>query len=316
MRITWKSFEEEAKELMSQLERLRMQEVDKVKSQIVKARREGRQRLDKMDRQAEVLRAQGKEVEESIPRIHRRYADATAEEYRGLERIRGAMAEAEKEKGLLEALTAGQLVDSPAVECAGRKAAALEQFSRLQAEERRELQSMERRALEGIERLGAKREAEVIVAREKNRIIGEVWDLVYCYKSNIFVQNRRERGGPVAASRRTGEREREASGGAGGTAGEGGEEERSAAGGGRSQRPRGRRRAGRDQGGTLVRMSRLPDAAEAANEDLPVSGGAHTVRGVQGKPSNGALSSVQVWTQYVYYQKRSNYVRYHMVSSR
>ncbi len=180
VRITWKTFEEEAKELMNQLERLRMQEVEKVKSQMLKARREGGQRLERLDRQVEVMRAQSRELEAAIPKIERKFADLVAEEGRGIERTRVLAAAAEREKQLLDELLAVQRSpgESPAA-CAEEKTRALEEFVRLQELEREQLGAEERRRLGTIEQLGARKEAEVAVAKEKIRILGKHWNMRY-----------------------------------------------------------------------------------------------------------------------------------------
>ena len=173
VRITWKTFEEEAKELMNQLERLRMQEVEKVKYQIVKARKEGVQRIERLDRQSEVMQAQARELEASVPKTEKRYSDLAAAERLAAERS-GALVEAsERERTLLEALMAAQQPESPAP-CAGEKAEALKRFAMLQAMEKEQLREEERRRMANVEQLAAKKDAEVAVAREKIRILGRL----------------------------------------------------------------------------------------------------------------------------------------------
>ena len=57
--FTWKTLEEETRELMKQLERLRLQEVTKVKAVTVRAKEEHARNLLKADKKKAVLSGQG-----------------------------------------------------------------------------------------------------------------------------------------------------------------------------------------------------------------------------------------------------------------
>ena len=57
-RFTWKTLEEETRELMKQLERLRLQEVTKVKAVMVRAKEEHAKNLLKADKKKAVLTGQ------------------------------------------------------------------------------------------------------------------------------------------------------------------------------------------------------------------------------------------------------------------
>ena len=57
-RFTWKTLEEETRELMKQLERLRLQEVTKVKAVMVRAKEEHARSLLKADKKKAVLTGQ------------------------------------------------------------------------------------------------------------------------------------------------------------------------------------------------------------------------------------------------------------------
>ena len=57
-RFTWKTLEEETRELMKQLERLRLQEVTKVKAVMVRAKEEHAKSLLKADKKKAVLTGQ------------------------------------------------------------------------------------------------------------------------------------------------------------------------------------------------------------------------------------------------------------------
>ena len=57
-RFTWKTLEEETRELMKQLERLRLQEVTKVKAVTVRAKEEHAKNLLKADKKKAVLTGQ------------------------------------------------------------------------------------------------------------------------------------------------------------------------------------------------------------------------------------------------------------------
>ena len=57
-RFTWKTLEEETRELMKQLERLRLQEVTKVKAVMVRAKEEHAKNLLRVDKKKAVLSGQ------------------------------------------------------------------------------------------------------------------------------------------------------------------------------------------------------------------------------------------------------------------
>ena len=67
VQLTWKSLEEETKELMSQLSKLRLQEVNQVKNNMLKVREEAVKNLARVDKQKELLAKRIEELNNSIP---------------------------------------------------------------------------------------------------------------------------------------------------------------------------------------------------------------------------------------------------------
>ncbi len=148
---------------------------------MLKARREGGQRLERLERQCALLLSQAEDLESSeIPRIERRSSDAVAEEYRAMEALREVAEGAEAEAAMVAALAAHarERAARARLPCATEKEAALMALERLQSVEREQLEEERARRMGNIEQLRAKREADVAVAREKIRILGEAFPII------------------------------------------------------------------------------------------------------------------------------------------
>lgn len=172
VRITWKTFEEEAKELVNQLERLRMQEVNKVKSQILKAKRELAQRLLKLDKQRHILEAQAQALSDLIPQLEQNCIHATKDEEGVITEIDILAENADKEQKIIESLKNNQM-ENVYSECAAEKSEALERLEALQRREASQLQE-ERRERQGkIAMLSVHRDREIAVTEEKIAILKE-----------------------------------------------------------------------------------------------------------------------------------------------
>ena len=182
--------------------------MEKVKSQMLKARREGGQRLERLERQCALLLSQAEDLESSeIPRIERRSSDAVAEEYRAMEALREVAEGGEAEAAMVAALAAHarERAARAKLPCAAEKEAALLALERLQSVEREQLEEERARRMGNIEQLRAKREADVAVAREKIRILGEAFPIISFFSGKPFqISCRRERGRPPASSPRAG----------------------------------------------------------------------------------------------------------------
>jgi len=173
LRITWKSFEEEAKELMAQLEALRMQEVRKVKSQIVKAKREHEERLKKLDRQAKVLDDQARALEESVPRAREMRDERLAEKSQALAANQALIQNSEgPEARALAALQASQPQHS-LLPCAKAKVEALKRFSELHALAIEQLRGESLQILADAEEAKMRCSTEEASVAEKLRIVAD-----------------------------------------------------------------------------------------------------------------------------------------------
>ena len=103
-RFTWKTLEEETRELMKQLERLRLQEVTKVKAVIVRAKEEHAKNLLRADKKKAVLTGQIAALEGAKPAVEAHLASFLEENERSRGEVEVLIANAREEARLIEAL--------------------------------------------------------------------------------------------------------------------------------------------------------------------------------------------------------------------
>ncbi len=174
VRFAWKTFEEEAKELMSQLDRLRLQNVNKVKAQIVKARREGEQKLQRLDKQKRVLETQIKTLsEDGIPQIQKKFERLVSDEHAAVAEIEALLINCHKEKEAMFHLRSLSTENKFLPECQAAKCRAMETLEQAQCTEANLLADEKRQRESNAVTLVAKKDSEIQVAHEKLRILQE-----------------------------------------------------------------------------------------------------------------------------------------------
>ena len=173
VRITWKTFEEEAKELMNQLERLRLKEVNKVKSQLVKCRKEFGQKMVRLEKRRHLLLSQIDKLKSDIPLMEDRLKDridVEKEKIRDIDRLIDANY---AEGQIIEALLKKRVKNVPDFfkSVAGEKCEIIESLCALQVKSEEKLREERRAALRNIDSHRERKEAEVNLMEEKVRVL-------------------------------------------------------------------------------------------------------------------------------------------------
>lgn len=166
----WKSFEEEAKELLNQLERLRLQEVNKVKSGIKQCKKDHAQKMAKLDRQRHVLEAQISAIETSIPEMKANYQRQREERIQILDQIETQMRHWKTETRLLEGLQT-TLKEHSFATASSDKMSLVRQLQDTHSKELQQMKEEHQKVRDDLETIKEKQQSEEKVAQEKIRIL-------------------------------------------------------------------------------------------------------------------------------------------------
>ena len=173
VKITWKTFDEEAKELMHQLERLRMQEVNKVKARIVKLKKEHSQRLLKIEKQRHLLKAQIDAIETNVlPEIDTQFQSNSNSIRSAIADIEEFARHLEKEIELVTALR-DNMSPNPFVSDTNIRLGKTKDLLEACESELRETRGAKADELHKLDQLKQKRDADIALNKEKVRILDE-----------------------------------------------------------------------------------------------------------------------------------------------
>lgn len=168
--IAWKSLEEETKELLAQLERLRAKETNQIKGKMRRIKSNHKKKLEQLDEQKSLLAAKIQEQEQSVPRLQEAFQAFEASQLEAMGDIDILLANALAETEIIEALKNNQMENRFSA-CAPTKVILIEDLETTQRMEVLQLHD-ERRRLQGeIEEKRLAIEPEQKLCEEKIKIL-------------------------------------------------------------------------------------------------------------------------------------------------
>ena len=181
VRITWKSFEEEKLELLQQLERARLKEVNRICEEIQKREDKWLVTVQRTEKQKELLRTQIENMTNNKPTAEesRRMKYKTLKE--DITQISALIESSLAESELIDHLQSLQIL-SEYCEATREKREVLEQLGRLQARERMELEAIKREKYHEIELCDSEAQRESERIEKRIRILEEELTLLQTEK--------------------------------------------------------------------------------------------------------------------------------------
>ena len=171
MKIRWKSFEEEKKELLQQLERVRLKEVNRIQEEMRRKQTRFEAFTAKVDRQAQVIQAQIAGLSAGIPSTQ----EAGRLRYSGLKedisQISVLMENGRAEAALITALQSHQIQNSHAGVTGAHKRDLVRQLADAQLAEQDELAALQRQKYAEMENFEAWAASQVEKVERRVRIL-------------------------------------------------------------------------------------------------------------------------------------------------